>query len=128
LLRRPPRLLNGEKLEQLASETAVNTAIRIALALEDSVFAIQGPPGSGKTYAGARMICELVKRGKKIGVTALSHKVIRKLLDDVVTAARDVEVAEVCCLHRENEGEESDGVAVAMKDNEEAWEALRSGT
>ena len=61
----------------------------------------------------ARMICELVKRGMKIGVTALSHKVIRKMLDDVVEAARDVEAAEVCCLHRENEGEESDGVAVA---------------
>lgn len=128
LLRRPPRLRSGEKLEQLASETVVNTTNRIAVALEDSAFAIQGPPGSGKTYTGARMICELVKRGMKIGVTALSHKVIRKLLDDVVEAARQVEVAEVCCLHRENEGEESDGVAVAKKDNEEALEALRSGT
>src|SRR5882724_1836991 len=127
LLRRPPRLTGGERLEQQASETAVNTANRIAVALEDSAFAIQGPPGSGKTYTGARMICELVKRGMKIGVTALSHKVIRKLLDDVVEAARDVEVVEVCCLHRENEGEESDGVAVAKEDNEEAWEALRSG-
>src|SRR5258708_366226 len=127
LLRRPPRLLNGEKLGQLASETAVNTANRIALALEDSVFAIQGPPGSGKTYTGARMICELVKRGKKIGVTALSHKVIRKLLDDVVEAAREKDIAGVRCLHRDNGGEASEGVAVAGEDNEEAWEALRSG-
>jgi predicted RecB family nuclease len=125
LLRRP--LINGEKLQQLASETAVNTANRIVLALEDSVFAIQGPPGSGKTYAGARMICELVKRGKKIGVTALSHKVIRKLLDDVVEAANEKNIEEVRCLHRDNEGEESEGVAVAREDNEEAWEALRSG-
>jgi len=53
LLRQPPRLINGEKLQQLASETAVNTANRIVLALEESVFAIQGPPGSGKTYAGS---------------------------------------------------------------------------
>ena len=30
-------------------------------------------------------------------------------------------------LHRETDGEESDGVAVAKKDNEEALEALRSG-
>jgi predicted RecB family nuclease len=127
LLRRPPRLINGEKLQQLASETAVNTANRIVLALEDSVFAIQGPPGSGKTYAGARMICELVKRGKKIGVTALSHKVIRKLLDDVVAAAHEINFEGVRCLHRENEGEESEGVAVAREDNEEAWEALGIG-
>ncbi|HEY6270333.1 MAG TPA: TM0106 family RecB-like putative nuclease [Candidatus Acidoferrum sp.] len=127
LLRRPPQLINGENLQQRASEAAVNTASRVVLALEDSAFAIQGPPGSGKTYAGARMICELVKRGKKIGVTALSHKVIRKLLDDVVEAANEKDIEEVRCLHRENEGEESEGVVVAREDNEEAWEALRSG-
>jgi len=127
LLRRPPRLTGGEKLEQLTSETAVNTAKRIALALSDSAFAIQGPPGSGKTYTGARMISELVKRGMKIGVTALSHKVIRKLLDDVVEAAHREAIEGVRCLHRENEGEESEGVAVAKEKNEEAWEALQSG-
>ena len=127
LLRRPPRLLNDEKLEALASETTVNTANRIVLALEDSVFAIQGPPGSGKTYTGARMICELVKRGKKIGVTALSHKVIRKLLDDVVEAASEKDIEVVRCLHRDNAGEKSEGVAVAREDNKEAWEALRTG-
>jgi len=126
LLRKPPRLLDREKLDPLASERPENTASRIALALQDSVFAIQGPPGSGKTYTGARMICELVKRGKTIGATALSHKVIRKLLDDVVEAARGKGTAGVRCMHREKDGEESDGVAVAKKDNEEAFAALRS--
>jgi uncharacterized protein len=127
LLRRPPRLLDKEKLEPLASETPENTASRIVQALEDSVFAIQGPPGSGKTYTGARMICELVRRGKKIGVTALSHKVIRNLLEVVVEAAQQKDVAGVRCMHRERDGEESEGVAVAKKDNEEALEALQSG-
>ena len=127
LLRKPPRLRDGEKLAQLASETPVNTASRVVLALDDSVFAIQGPPGSGKTYTGARMICELVKQGKKVGVTALSHKVIRKLLDDVVEAARAKDVTNVRCLHRQPDGEESDGVAVAKEKNEEAWDALISG-
>jgi superfamily I DNA and/or RNA helicase len=49
------------------------------------------------------------------------------LLDDVVAAAHEMNFQGVCCLHRENEGEESEGVAVAREDNEEAWEALRSG-
>src|ERR1700687_2434245 len=40
LLRRPPRLINGEELQQPASETAVNTAHRIALAGGDSVLAV----------------------------------------------------------------------------------------
>jgi uncharacterized protein len=127
LLRRPPRLINGEKLEQFASETTVNTANRIVLALEDSVFAIQGPPGSGKTYTGARMICELVKSGKRIGVTALSHKVIRKLLDDVVAAAHEMSFDGVRCLDRDNEGVESEGVAIARVDNNEALAALTTG-
>jgi hypothetical protein len=123
LLRRPPRLVEGEKLAPLASETPENTASRIVLALEDSVFAIQGPPGSGKTCTGAWMICELVKRGKRIGVTALSHKVIRNLLDKVVEVAHEKDVVGVRCLHRDKEGEESEGVAVAKKDNQEALEA-----
>jgi predicted RecB family nuclease len=127
LLRRPPRLRDNEKLRQLASEKPENTATRIALALQDSVFAIQGPPGSGKTYTGARMICELVKQGKKIGVTALSHKVIRNLLEAVVAAAQERDLTTVHCLHRETGGEDSEGVAVAKKNNDEAWLALQSG-
>jgi predicted RecB family nuclease len=126
LLRRPPRLLHGETLAPRASETTDNTASRIVRALNDSVFAIQGPPGSGKTYTGARMICELVKQGKKVGVNALSHKVIRKLLDDVVEAAHEKDIAGVRCVHLEKEGEESDSVSV-LKDNEDALAALRSG-
>jgi superfamily I DNA and/or RNA helicase len=105
----------------------VNTANRIVLALEDSVFAIQGPPGSGKTFTGARMICELVKLGKRIGVAALSHKVIRKLLDDVVAAAHEMSFEGVRCLDRDKEGEESESVAVARVDNDEVWDALATG-
>jgi uncharacterized protein len=86
LLARPPRLSRGS-LDRLPGETDVERARRLALALNNSVLPIQGPPGAGKTYVGARMICELVKAGKRVGVTALSHKVIRKLLDDVVKVA-----------------------------------------
>jgi hypothetical protein len=127
LLRQRPRLLGDEALAPLANEKPEDTTCRIAVALQDSVFAIQGPPGSGKTYAGARMICELARRGQKIGVTALSHKVIRNLLDAVVEAAKQKKVAGLKCMHRENDGNESHGVAVARKDNAEALEALRVG-
>jgi uncharacterized protein len=44
-----------------------------------------------------------------------------------VEAASEKNIEEVRCLHRDNEGEESEGVAVAREDNEEAWEALRIG-
>lgn len=48
--------------------------------LNQSFLPIQGPPGSGKSFIGSHMIVRLVKQGKKIGVTALSHKVITNLL------------------------------------------------
>jgi uncharacterized protein len=32
-------------------------------ALDNSAPAIQGPPGAGKTFTGARMICQLVAQG-----------------------------------------------------------------
>ena len=32
---------------------------------------------AGNTFTGARMICELLRHGKKVGISANSHKVIR---------------------------------------------------
>jgi uncharacterized protein len=60
--------------------------------LDDSYLFIQGPPGSGKTYLGARLIVDLLERKQKVGITANSHKAIHNLLDEVeaVAAARGV--------------------------------------
>jgi predicted RecB family nuclease len=90
LLRRPPNL-RGETIEsaRLKSESLTEAAKRLGLALENSVLPIQGPPGSGKTYIGARMILELVEKGRRVGITATSHKVIGNLLDAVCVAARE---------------------------------------
>jgi uncharacterized protein len=32
------------------------------------------PPGTGKTFTGAHMILALVKAGKRIGISAVSHR------------------------------------------------------
>ena len=82
LLRHPPRLGPGV-FEMREDETPAQFAIRVAADLNDTVLAIQGPPGAGKTYTGARMICELVRNGARVGVTAVSHKVIGNLLEGV---------------------------------------------
>ncbi|HSW42109.1 MAG TPA: TM0106 family RecB-like putative nuclease, partial [Patescibacteria group bacterium] len=90
LLRRPPRIAGpapGGPL-RAADESALDAAVRIALALDGGTLAIQGPPGTGKTYTGARMILALVAAGKTVGVTANSHKVIGNVLDAVVAAAK----------------------------------------
>jgi hypothetical protein len=126
LLRRHPRLAGGQTLEALAGEEVKTTACRIASTLEDSVFAIQGPPGAGKTFTGARMICDLVKLGKKIGVTALSHKVIRHLLEEVADAAKEMKTRGVRCMQRTDEQGPTADISIAQ-DNEEALAALESG-
>ena len=128
LLRRPPRLLRGETIAAKLGEEPKITASRIACALDESVFAIQGPPGAGKTYTGARMICELVKQGKKIGITALSHKVIRKLLDEVVEAAEEAKLRVRCLQRVKDEDLCDDGGEIATTtDNDAPLDALHSG-
>jgi uncharacterized protein len=88
LLRRFPRSgqVPGEPLAR-DGEADLAAARRLALALDHTTLAIQGPPGSGKTYSGARMICTLLAAGKRVGITATSHKVIGNLLSAVLDAA-----------------------------------------
>jgi predicted RecB family nuclease len=63
------------------AEDPLAAAIRLALDLDHGVLPIQGPPGTGKTWTGARMIAALVRSGKKVGITAQSHRAITNLLD-----------------------------------------------
>jgi uncharacterized protein len=60
-----------------------------ALALNSSYLFIQGPPGAGKTWAGARLIAHLLQNGKRVGVAAQSHKAIHNLLNEIEKFARE---------------------------------------
>jgi predicted RecB family nuclease len=93
LLRRPPRCgqRSGEPLTR-PGEADLDAARRLVLALDRTTLAIQGPPGSGKTSTGARMICSLLRAGKRVGITATSHKVIGNLVRAVLDAAAQEDV------------------------------------
>ena len=58
-----------------------------AFSVDRSYLFVQGPPGSGKTWNGARMAVALMDAGHRVGVTALSHKAINKLLEEIEDAA-----------------------------------------
>jgi uncharacterized protein len=128
LLPVPPRLAGDGSMLLGDGESTVDAAKRIVTLLDESVLPIQGPPGAGKTYAGARMICELIQQCKKVGITAASHKVIRNLLDEVVLAAQECGIQGLRCIQRVSEEPELavHGITFAT-DNAESLAALRAG-
>jgi uncharacterized protein len=124
LLNEKPRV-GGEPLNRNV-ETTVEAAVRLCAYLRGGILPIQGPPGAGKTFTGARMICELVRRGKKVGITANSHKVIRNLIDETIKAADELGIALRCC-QKADEVEDPQHRLSFAKSNEDFFAALRSG-
>jgi predicted RecB family nuclease len=129
LLRRAPRLLDGTGLGTPDGESVVDASKRLVVQLNNSVLAIQGPPGAGKTFTGARMICELVRQGKKVGITAMTHKVIRNLLDEVIRAAPEFNLSGLRCVQKVKDKPEDDPPGIVLTtDNAEPLAALQNGT
>lgn len=131
LLRRKPRL-QSERQGPLRreGESPSEGARRLALELDGGILPIQGPPGSGKTYTGARMILDLVRAGKKVGITALSHKVIRNLLDKTVEAAAQEDYPGLRCIQKISSEDEPADETVSIEethDNARVLAALQSG-
>ena len=130
LLRRSPRLANRSRELVLAGEATVDAAKRLVVTLDHSLLAIQGPPGAGKTFTGARMICELVRQGKHVGITATSHKVIGNLLREVVKAASEEKLANLKCVQKvkkEDKPEQDPPQIQTTVDNEETLSAFLGG-
>jgi len=123
LSKAPPNVENGNLRK--ATETALDAAIRLATSLQSGVLPIQGPPGAGKTFTGARMICELVANGAKVGITANSHKVIRNLLDETLNAAKKRELG-ISCVEKVSNGRGDDGQIKIVEKNDLVFNALKS--
>jgi uncharacterized protein len=125
LLRERPRV--GSEPLHLEKESPIDAAVRLCAHLAGGILPIQGPPGAGKTFTGARMICELVRGGKKVGITANSHKVIRNLIDATIKAADELGIALECC-HKADEIEAAQHRLSFAKSNEDLFAALHGGT
>jgi predicted RecB family nuclease len=125
LLNQSPRLVPGAQLHK-PDEDNLEQACRLALELDGGVLPIQGPPGSGKTFTGGHMIAALVKAGKRVGVTAVSHKVIINLMEAAVEAAAKTGVS-MQCAHKGDSGEaELPGITDCAK-NDDALDMLSEG-
>ena len=125
LLGRPPRCSQapGAPLRQ-PGESDLDAARRLVSCLEHGTLAIQGPPGSGKTYTGARMIIEVLRAGKRVGISATSHKVIGNFLEKILDAAVEAGVA----VHAVQKiTEESQGIADDRVTKEKNGQKVRDG-
>ena len=109
LLGREPPRFRDRRLEIARLDLTGDLASRLADEIEETLLAIQGPPGAGKTYLAAETICRLVQRGKRVGVTATSHKVIRNLLDAVADAARRLGTTASLGHRIDDDDDEDDG-------------------
>jgi uncharacterized protein len=97
-------------------ESVERALARLSLSLDRSVLPVQGPPGSGKTHQAALMIIELVRAGKRVGVTANSHAVIKNVLTKVAALAGD---APVRALHMDDDSEDAARHPFELDDNKE---------
>lgn len=104
---REQRLAATVGAAQTDVDPEVVEARRLGFELERGVLPIQGPPGTGKTFTGSHMILELLKAGKRVGVTAVGHETIRNLLKDVCARAAEQQIADFKCLHK-GEGHPTD--------------------
>jgi predicted RecB family nuclease len=80
LARERPRFVDGLGPENGLFSDDLGATLQWVDHLDESYVAVQGPPGSGKTYSGSHMIYALIKAGKRVGITAMSHAAIDNLL------------------------------------------------
>jgi predicted RecB family nuclease len=129
LLRLPPRLRDGSLSERelvAPGKDATDAAVRVVGQLDNSFLAIQGPPGAGKTYTGAQIIADQVRRGHRVGICATTHRAIGELLKAVCDAAGDG--SGIRMLQKCDDGEECPSPLVERADKPEDVEtALTAG-
>ncbi|MEP5105788.1 MAG: TM0106 family RecB-like putative nuclease, partial [Ekhidna sp.] len=127
LLQHNPRLLNGEAMEANPGESLEEHVLRILLNLDNSILPIQGPPGSGKTYNGSKLIAELVRNKKRVGITAVSHSVIASFLEEVEKQGNEKGLV-IPIKHKVKSGTKIEkGDPVSIDKTDQALEGLESG-
>lgn len=90
LLRRElPRFREGGGPSEGVFSDDIDEMVSWATQLDQSYVAVQGPPGTGKTHRAAYMVHALVAAGRRVGITAFSHRAIENLLGKVAQVFKE---------------------------------------
>jgi len=86
LQRNVPRLRGRSPGDAIVEDAPdlVPGCVAAVRALDNSFLYVQGPPGSGKTYSGSRMIAALLADGHRVGILSNSHKAIHHLMKGAI--------------------------------------------
>ncbi|RUR08082.1 TM0106 family RecB-like putative nuclease [Legionella sp. km772] len=101
--------------------------IQAVINLDNSYLTIQGPPGAGKTYTGKHLIAELVKRGKKVGISSNSHKAINNLLINTAKYCQEEGISGSFACTRTTE-ETIDHLKISVLENKNIAGFLQAGS
>lgn len=94
LERNPPTIIGHTGGSIVRSEnTRLEDTIQAVRNLNHSCLVIQGPPGAGKSFTGARIIAALMAEGKRVGVASNSHAAINNLLIGAARFCRQENIA-----------------------------------
>ena len=135
-----PKFRLGANLKPVVGEIASARFIRLAPLLDNSYLVVQGPPGSGKTWALARAVIECVIAGQTVGLCAFKHESLKSMVDAIVEAYRDPAIASqlkgssknLQIIRKVSTEKDFSEVAIAMTTetakNQDVDEAIRAGT
>jgi DNA polymerase III delta prime subunit len=122
LMRSNPRITGHKEGQPIAPShdptKRLSEIIQAAQNLDNSYLTIQGPPGSGKTYTAKHVIAELLKHGKRIGISSNSHKAINHLLLNTAEYCRKEGIkAYFACTKNTDEALAECGINVYKNEN-----------
>lgn len=131
LRRRPPRVRGHSGVLVEEGGEFLGKVLDLARRLDGTTLCVQGPPGTGKTYTAAAIIADLMDQGKRVGITAQSHKVIYNLLGAVIeTRQKSGKSGAICKVGKKNEEGDEPLVragAVTLIDSEHVAGAVQPG-
>ncbi|MDG2496838.1 MAG: TM0106 family RecB-like putative nuclease [Aquiluna sp.] len=108
-----------DPLQTIASESPEKEIAKTLRGINSGTLAVQGPPGSGKSVSGGKVIAELVmSHGWRVGVVSQGHEAIENLLHSVAEAGLQ--------SHLIGKGVRSDqSVEEVLKDESTTWTPLK---